>query len=263
MRRNNIENFSFVPRIADSKSLHLDQQIINKISLLVHFLKAQGYRVQTYSQKGLEKLSLYSVEKKEKALEQLEKLNWLYSTPIHNPEIDVPETPDNRHPEMHLVNLALGFYNLELRDDFWATVDPHDILEIYNDESLQLFRTFNFFETSGYSLTDLLINEWYVLWERPKFILQEVFKYSDGILSGNMQGVIKMTIPEHIVKEIYNGTDEMLDFTPRSLIVQFGNICALYDSENKEDKKVKGIIVSSRCVTNTMGREETKKVVIF
>lgn len=250
--------FSYSP---DLKESLIEREIINRITLLAHFLQNRGYEVASYSEKAFNKLSSASPEKKVKALDQLKNLDWLYARPMGFIEPELPH--DNIHPERYLVEKAMSFYNLGLRDDFWKTVEPHDIIEIYNDEGIQVFRTFNFFNTSGYSLTDLLINEWYVLWERPKFVLQEIFKYSEGILSGTMKGVTKMTVPEHIVKEIYSGNEEMLDFTPRSLLVQFGDICPLYNSKDSSEERVRGIIVSSTCRTNTMGSEETKKVVIF
>lgn len=238
-----------------------DKQILQIIEFISRQVSTYGYSVLPYSQGSLGKLSSFDQAKKIRALEQLEKLGKLLNSSFESAAVPMPIV-DPVHSEKNLVDKALSFYNFQLKNDFWKTVEPHDIIEIYNDEGIQLFRTFNFFETSGYSLTDLLVNEWYVLWERPKYILQEIFKYSHGILTGEMSDVTKMTIPKHLVKEIYKGHDDMQFFTARSTLVEFSHICPLYDKENKTDRVV-GIIVSSKATPNTIGDEETKKVIIF
>ena len=240
-----------------------DQQMIDSIDDISTFLESKGFPVAAYSAKAAQKFSTFEESKKIKAVLQLSTLNNLLKNSMNPFEKDLPRPHDDIHPEKSLVEMAMRFYNLKLRDDFWATVGPEDILEIYNDEGIQVFRTFNFFNASSYSLTDLLVNEWYVLWERPKFVLQKMFEYSNGILSGEMKGVVKMDIAKHIVKEIYSAAEELAGFTPRSTLVEFGHICALYNADDDKDQKVRGIIVSSRGYPNTLGKEDTKKVIVF
>ncbi len=245
------------------KSIH-DQQIISHVESISSFLERESqYDVAPFSNQALLKFKSLEESKKEKAVQQLKILNQLLLSTYSFIEKDIPKEFPLPHPERFLVEKALQFFDLKLRDDFWATVQPHDILEIYNEDGIQVFRTFNFFETSGYSLTDLLINEWYNLWERPKFVLQRIFEYSNGIMSGEMTGVVKMDISKHIVKEIYSATDELAGFTPRSTLVEFGHICPLYNPKNNFDSKVTGIIVSSTAQTHTMGSEDTRKVILF
>jgi hypothetical protein len=236
--------------------------ILDKAQNLSSYLKLCGYIVPPFSELAEKKLGRLPESQIQKVNYNINALNQILALSLNNSDTGTPEIP-LIHPERNLIEKALQFYNLKIRHDFWATVQPHDIVEIYNDEGIQIFRSFNFFETSGYSLTDLLVNEWYVLWERPKFILQEIFRYSNGIFSGEMNQVTRMAIPKHVVKEIYSGTDEMLNFTPRSTLVEFGYVCPLYTTQNPEDSKAKGMIVTSTASTNTMGAEETKKVIIF
>ncbi len=240
----------------------LDHEILNKVQEISGFLQTQGQNVAPFSNQALSKFQKFEELRKAKAVDQLNRLSQLLHTSMNPFEKEIPAESEV-HPEKHLVESAMKFYNLKLRDDFWKTVEPHDILEIYNDEGIQVFRTFNFFSTSGYSLTDLLVHEWYVLWERPKFVLQKIFEYSNGILSGEIKGVVKMDIPKHVVKEIFSETEALVGFEPRSTLVEFGHICALFNAEDDHDSKVKGVIVSSRGYPNTIGAEETKKVIIF
>ncbi len=240
----------------------LDYEILSRVEEISGFLQKQGHDVAPFSNQALRKFQSFEEPRKAKAVDQLSRLNQLLQGSMNPFEKELPPVSEI-HPEKHFVEAALKFYDLKLRDDFWKTVEPHDILEIYNDEGIQVFRTFNFFTSSSYSLTDLLVNEWYVLWERPKFVLKRIFEYSNGILSGEMKGVIKMDIPKHVVKEISSASEELVGFTPRSTLVEFRHICALFNDQDDHDPKVKGILVSSRGYPNTIGAEETKKVIIF
>lgn len=240
-----------------------DQNMIDCIDAISGFLETHGFPVAPFSFKAAAKFRSFEEARKQKAVLQLMTLNKILNNSVSPFEKDLPKPHDDIHPEKSLVETAMRFYNLKLRDDFWAKVSPDDILEIYNDEGIQVFRTFNFFNASSYSLTDLLVNEWYVLWERPKFVLQKMFEYSNGIMSGEIKGVVKMDIAKHIVKEIYSASEELVGFVPRSTLVEFGHICPLYNSDDDNDQKVRGIIVSSRGYPNTLGSEDTKKVIVF
>ncbi len=240
----------------------LDHEILRSVQEISGFLQKQGHNVAPFSNQALGKFQTFEEPRKAKAVNQLSRLNQLLQSSMIPLEKELPSISEV-HPEKNLVEAALKFFNLKLRDDFWKTVEPHDIIEIYNDEGIQVFRTFNFFTNSSYSITDLLVNEWYVLWERPKFVLQKIFEYSNGILSGEMKGVIKMDIPKHVIKEISSESEALVGFTPRSTLVEFSHICALFDDKDDHDEKVKGILVSSRGYPNTFGAEETRKVIIF
>lgn len=239
-----------------------DKQILQMVEFISRRLSNDGYSVIPYSQASLGKLVAFTPAQKQRACEQLEKLANIIDASHVTTQVEPNPDVESIHPEKNLVDRALNFYNFKLKDDFWKTVEHHDIIEIYNDEGIQLFRTFNFFETSGYSLTDLLTNEWYLLWERPKTILEAIFKYSQAVMAGELPGVTKMDVPKHIVKEIYKGFDDMCSFEPRSTFVEFSHVCPLYDKQENTDK-VAGLVVSSKATRNTYGAEETKKLIIF
>lgn len=217
-------------------------EIVNLASLLAARIAQQGMPCKATSKKSLQLLSSFENSKSESILAQLK------STEMAVSELE-KAIDDPVHPEKQLVEQSLNFFGFYLRDDFWATVDRNDIIQVFNGEGIQVFRTFNFFHYSGYSLTDLLTQEWYHLWERPKMVLDSLLVESGRILSGESSGVQKMHSLPHLLKEVYNAEDQE-GFQSRSIYVEMKYICPLY---KVGEKGPAGFILSTKAEHNASG----------
>ncbi len=236
--------------VAFENLAQIDREILKEADIFVNALKKSQYSIKTDSNNSYYKLSQLDLNKKDQILKYLKITNSISSQFFNqlNPARE-------EYPEKNLIYQALNFFKLNLKDEqFWKEVDFTDTVEIYDVNGYQVFRTFNFFDTTGYSLMDILTNEWYVLWERPKYVMSGMLEQAADVLSGK-RGFSKMNLPPHIVKEVYSGTDA-LDFIPRSLMVEFGHVCPLY----KDDGRIDGFILNSKVKIHTMGESETKKV---
>lgn len=155
--------------------------------------------------------------------------------------------------EAFLIEKALGYFNFRLKDHNWKSTAQNEILEIYNMEGIQLYRSMNFFSTCGYSLLDLCVNEWYVLWERPRRIVDQMAETVADVLSGKKNNDPQVYIAEHIVRETYDdGTTQ--PFLPRSVQVCFKNIYPTYMPDNR----IAGFVATSTAKVIFIGEEALK-----
>jgi hypothetical protein len=105
--------------------------------------------------------------------------------------------------------------------------DGH-VIEIYGEEMIQLYRSLSFFNYCGYSLLDISINEWFVLWERPKQVIQAMNDHVREAFSQNIDAK-KLQIPRHVLRETMN-TGDTVPFVPRACLVEFQYIGSLRKS---------------------------------
>jgi len=230
----------------------LDVTIVELLERLASMSGSFGYPVKPYTKKALSTLATLSLDKKENLLKKLQTTVSIILSGVEIEKIN----PSKDYPERHFVERALDFYGYELKDEnFWKTVRSDELIEIYDAENIQIFRTFNFFVTSSYSILDLLINEWYKLWERPNGTFDNMFKVVSAIFLGEIKGLASAGVPEHVIKEIFNAEDQER-FVSRSSLCRFGVICPIY---NKSDGKVGGLLVSAQ-VTPVAWGEQTKSI---
>lgn len=156
----------------------------------------------------------------------------------------------SNHPEIleeptacqkRLLKRALDFFGLEISESAMTHIGPDDIIEVYDENSTQLYRSLNFFKTSGYSLEDLLMNEWYVLWERPQSIINKLMYVMQSILKGEKE-IIPFDVPKHIVREVFqNGLCLEMQ---RLLNVEIKLGIAV---RRKGSQKISALVVTSAC----------------
>lgn len=213
----------------------VEKALLMDLEKLAEIIRTHGYRCRPYSPKSLVNLRTLPVEKKHLLAKQI---NTVLNIILYTPQI----TPlQDEHPERCYVEQALKMYNLETESDFWTKLQKDDVVEVYSSENIQLFRTFNFFKISSYSLLDLLTNEWYHLWERPSFVLDGLIQASVDMMEGRIKCATQINAAKHILKEICN--DDSVDFKTCSVLVEPGIACPLYD---KGTKNVKGFLFSLR-----------------
>lgn len=233
------------------QSKALDLAAVELLENLALMSRARGYMVKAYTQKALSTLATLPLDKKENLIK---KLQTTISIVVAATEIEKnnPSNPSNDYAERSLVEQALEIYGYELKDEeFWNTVRKDELVEVYNTENIQIFRTFNFFTTTSYSILELLINEWYSLWERPSGTFDNMFKVVSAIFSGEAKGIVSAGVPEHVISEIFNAEDQE-HFALRSSLCKFGVICPIY---NKSNGQIAGLLVTARVTPLALGQQ--------
>lgn len=99
-----------------------------------------------------------------------------------------------------LAKSALKILGLKADPEFFKTIKRSDIVEIYNNDHCQIFGSFNFMRICNYNLDDVLLHEWYVLYERSAAVTQGLLQQAQDHLSSS-RSMTQFKIPIHVMKE--------------------------------------------------------------
>lgn len=81
------------------------------------------------------------------------------------------------------VKTALEYFGFEVHSDFAKYAFAQDVVvEFYTLNGMQLFRTFNYFELTSYTLEDIYCRQWHDLYERPDEFIQKMFAEVEALV---------------------------------------------------------------------------------
>lgn len=242
---------------------HKDQ-FINKVTydfesrLLIETLEnfsilasRYGYSVHPYSARSLQKLSTLPEERKISI--RLFYENWISwiepeDSSTHEIQIDLEK-------EKSFLKRALDHYNLRVHDDFWATLQTGQLIEIYGTDMVQIYRNLEFLRYCSYSLLDISVFEWYNLWTRPTQILEAMLKCAEQAMN-HPTPVLPYSVPRHVLRETQPATlDEP---QPRiACLVDFHHIGSVFNKFGF-DLSPRGAIATSSGEIISIGDEASK-----
>ncbi len=195
------------------------------IEVAEHFaavMKAVGYTVKPHSPQALRQLPTVPTLRKLQICAHLELVcTWLNELKAEGGTENIRDS----YSEKALLQKAMKHFGLMVDEQFWKVFENHLVTEIYGDNMIQLYRTLNFYELTGYSILDLSMNEWYVLWQRPQRIIEAMMTHGNRVIQANIP-LAELPIPKHLNLEIYD-SGETEPFVPRAAIVEFRHIAAL------------------------------------
>lgn len=82
--------------------------------------------------------------------------------------LDVKETGHSLKDTRFVTGKAIQRLGLEIEEQYLNLIENQHVVEIYNEQQTQIFRSFRFFEVSSYTLEDLLCRRWYHIYDRPE-----------------------------------------------------------------------------------------------
>jgi hypothetical protein len=96
---------------------------------------------------------------------------------------------------------ALKILGLRPPLDFFDKIQNEDIVEIYNTDQVQIFRTLRFFELCSYDVASILMIPWYKLYGRSSQ-MEEIGlrEMNDSLFSGT--AAVPFDMPSHELSEI-------------------------------------------------------------
>jgi hypothetical protein len=218
--------------------------VLEKIQSLQNRLVQNNVMCQPYSPKALSQLALIDDNKKLQAI-----INGFQSMEDIMGEEPAPAT-DLHNLETTYIKRALSQFGMRVDDEFWNILEHGDAVEIYGDDMIQRYRSFNFYNFTSYSILDLVVNEWYVLWERPQSVLTDLIQLANDTISGKKIGpnFINLT---HLIRENHD-SGATQPFEPRILEVKLKYSMPLYKSVGKTPN---GFIVTSSCNVVSVGSD--------
>jgi hypothetical protein len=102
-----------------------------------------------------------------------------------------------------LLEIALKALHFAVDPKFYSMIDREDILEVYDSNHVQVFRSFNFFRTCTYNLDDVLAHEWYELYERNEAITNGMLNSISNHLDGSLN-ISSFSTPTHLLRERFS-----------------------------------------------------------
>lgn len=204
------------------KSLHLNKDdnlnegelfknLVKELSVLIN---GQNYNIRPYSEETLKKLEVLSRDAVQAANRKIISNIQL----IENSVVSLSEAKNRS-----MIKNILNIMKLSATSDFLNNITEEDIVEIYSPDGIQIFRNLKFYETTSYSLADLLLYEWYELYSRPTKIYEKLAEYVVYcVTKARPNEIIDLNhIPAHIIKEIKSNPINLLE-------VKFGKMAPIY-----------------------------------
>lgn len=99
---------------------------------------------------------------------------------------------------------ALKQFNLRPHSELFNHLTDEHIVEIYNEDSIQVYRSFNLFQFLSYSVSDIFSHEWWELYRRDNAVFDRMLLLTNQLLDGTLTGIVKTNYPDHWVEEIFS-----------------------------------------------------------
>lgn len=113
-------------------------------------------------------------------------------------------SPRSEFGELELLKRFLAKLGLSVPKGLPTLLDKDDVIEVYDRNAVQAYRSFNFFTICSYSLEDIFLNEWWNLYERSVFITNKIGDMAVDIFANNKKEPVWVKAPEHWVNEIWS-----------------------------------------------------------
>ncbi len=187
--------------LKDPASLNLLKVICEYTELVNAF----GYPAKAVSDLSIRHLENLSLEKKIHHTEQLLELISISEPCLYK------ENSDNL-----LLQKSLNFHKLSADRKLLDTIDDETLVEAYNADMRQTFRSLNFFEMTNYSILDLITFEWYVLWKKPSLVNKKYAEAYEELMAHKLP-ILPIDIKPYLNLEVMD-TGSTEPFEPRAVI---------------------------------------------
>jgi hypothetical protein len=221
----------------------VNRRVIEAATRFATLLNRMGYPAQAYSESALQRLAVTPVPQKELIASNLESWSdWVEP-------LDPSKSYDN---EIALLMRALDKHGFDLDEEFFKKIEKDQIIEFYDEDMIQLYRSFNFYKITGYSILDISLYEWYLLWDRPRQSMESI--------GAELHEALKTYIPvkpfqtkTHLVREIFNAAQSTNFKTRAALLtpVRLGTLMPKPFSTNNK----KGFICTSTGEMIAIGKD--------
>lgn len=160
---------------------------------LSRLIESEGWAVRPYQSSTLPFFKGLSEEQAYLAEKQLSD----YLKICQNTRADGHPIKDARF----LVRKALEYYGFSFHEDVFTLIETGHVVEFYNMTHFQMFRTFNYFEYSSYTIEDMYCRPWFTLYERDQQINEKLLALGTPILLSDVKGPTHLDVGAHLITE--------------------------------------------------------------
>lgn len=117
-----------------------------------------------------------------------------------------------REKEIPYLMTALRKAGLRLGDSsILGFIEDDDLIEIFDSQGVQLYRSWSCYKYCVYSLAELLIYDWDTLYIRPSWVAKKLYEMVPLVFQGGV-GTIPFNFPEYAMTERLMKNDRVLMF---------------------------------------------------
>ena len=183
-------------------------KLFNELTSLIKetncFLKMSGFDTPAPATELRKTFLAMPAERQARLLNDFALTNEIYC------ELEEPPRLFDRRTELNVLSRFLKKARLRIpQDDLLDRVSEGDIIEIYDMNNVQIYRSWNCFRVSSYSLAELLVFPFDVLYDRPSWVLEKLMSVIGTVLGPDLPIVDfnDFGIPEYVMNERFHGHD--------------------------------------------------------
>ena len=187
----------------DTSNENLEIQFRDKLKSFCEFATRFGYNIEPYRAGTWVKFRTLPITIQKKCFKQ-------FST-YYNLCMMAAQSGISFNDDASLTWWAIREYGLRPCSDFFDKLAKDDLLEIYNLHGLQIYRNWNFFQVSGYSMGDLFIYPWNELYIRDQEIIESLFSHAAKALAPDCRSTFTCETKRHLIVEALSPTQNICD----------------------------------------------------
>lgn len=92
--------------------------------------------------------------------------------------------------------------------DIFDKIEDGDVVEVYYDDHVQIFRNLEFFNYCSFTIDELLCGKWYNLYKRDFVTTLKMLRMAFKLLTKRLEVTTAWSVPEHVFDEV--GSEEKL-----------------------------------------------------
>lgn len=104
--------------------------------------------------------------------------------------------------ESSMLHFAMNRFGLLHQELDGPAVKPNDIVEIFDENGLQIYRSFSTFAMCNYSLLELTAYPWWELYERPSMLTERFQQIGADMMAGKYSHVDVSEWANYTIKEL-------------------------------------------------------------
>lgn len=180
---------------------NIETRLLFELEKFKHTLGPRGNHIRTHGPGSLRKLRALPEHRQAEILASFQGYADLISSVVSS-------HPDSLNNEADLFRGVAQKFRLVVDEDLYRILreEKDTLVEVYNQDFVQIYRSTRFMEMCNYTLLDLLTYEFYELFERSASLTDHLFRFADILKRrGTLEGIdLSVDIPKHLMREKFS-----------------------------------------------------------
>ncbi|MCB9083565.1 MAG: hypothetical protein H6624_04440 [Bdellovibrionaceae bacterium] len=181
---------------------NLSEVVAQAIELYASMLNQMGYSVEGSRTNYQRVFQVLPEEALRKTRDLLVPFLSLFAPEMSELERD-PYKP-GIEKELYLLKKFIRSKGLVMPGDLESYIRDGDIIEVYDGQGIQQYRSFNFFELCTYSLDEVFTHDWMELYERNEFITRQIGVWAERYFTQQTKDPVVLNLPTHVAREKFS-----------------------------------------------------------